>query len=72
MAVIPLFKGASFDPDVTHAMVEAYEHACQRLNGNASDVMKEAIAKKIIMLVQRGVHDPSELRDRALEALGSG
>jgi hypothetical protein len=67
--ITPLFKNGSFDPDVTKAMAEAYDHACQHLNGGANDRVKETIAKTIIHLAQTGVHDPIVLRDRALEAL---
>ena len=68
-AVIPLFKDASFEPEVTHAMAQAYDQACQHLNGGASDLVKEVIAKRIIQLAQTGLHDPTVLRERALEAL---
>lgn len=68
--VIPLFKNDSFDPDVTQAMAQAYEQACQQLNGSANDLVKEVIAKRIIHLAQTGVRDPIMLRERALEALG--
>jgi hypothetical protein len=70
-AVIPLFRNDSFDPDVTQAMAQAYEQACQHLNGGANDLVKEVIAKRIVQLAQTGVHDPIVLRDRALEALGN-
>jgi hypothetical protein len=68
--VIPLFKSASFDPDITRAMAQAYEQACKQLNDSATDLVKEVIAKRIIQLAQTGVHDPLALRDRALDALG--
>jgi len=67
--VIPLFKNDSFDTDVTRAMAQAYEQACQQLNGGANDLVKEVIAKRIIHFAQTGVHDPIMLRERALEAL---
>jgi hypothetical protein len=69
-AVIPLFKDASFEPEVTQAMAQAYDQAREQLNGSANDLVKEVIAKRIIHLAQTGVHDPIVLRERALEALG--
>jgi hypothetical protein len=54
-ACLPIFQDASFDPDVTGIMVEAYEKACQSLHAiGQPGVVREFIARRIIEDARKG------------------
>jgi hypothetical protein len=69
--VIPFFKDASFDPETTHVMAQAFERACVVLQSSSQpELVREIIAKRIIEVAQPGERDPEKLCVRALKALG--
>ena len=57
-----------FDPEATNAMTEAFVKVCQVLKLGGDDA-KEAIAVKIIELVQLGERDPERICERVLQEL---
>ena len=68
--VIPFFQDASFDPETTHIMGQAYDSACKVLHHiGQSEVVKGVIAKRIIDVAKTGERDPNQLCKRALRAL---
>jgi hypothetical protein len=69
--VIPFLHDVSFDPDTTHLMGKAFDDVCNELQGTwQSDLVKSAIAKRIIQIVTKGERDPDQLCKRALQAVG--
>ena len=69
--VLPFFQDVAFDPDLTHAMGEAFERACRSLRDvGQPDIVKEVIARRIIEVAKTGERDPERLSDHALLALG--
>lgn len=70
-AIIPLLSGRAFEPEALSAMSIAFERACNALGlAVSSDPATETIAKKIIELAQRGVHDTGALCRMTLEEFG--
>jgi hypothetical protein len=71
--ILPFFRGAAFDYDLTQAMGEAFERACHSLHDlGQPDLVRDIIARRIIEVARRGERDPDELCARALQALGFG
>jgi hypothetical protein len=71
--ILPFFRGAAFDYDLTQAMGEAFERACHSLHDlGQPDLVRDIIARRIIEVARRGERDPDELCERALQALGFG
>jgi len=71
--ILPFFRGAAFDYDLTRAMGEAFERACRSLHDlGQPDLVRDIIARRIIEVARRGERDPDELCARALQALGFG
>lgn len=69
-ASIPLFREASFDPETTRVMGEAFERACNTLGNSGQPVIvREIIAKRILQVARDGERNPDELCERALKAL---
>jgi hypothetical protein len=69
--IIPFLEGKAFDPQLTHAMGEAYDAARQALHDKGQpELVQEIIAKRIIEIASTGERDPIKLCDRALAALG--
>jgi hypothetical protein len=67
MPIQPDPGAAAFPPEIVAAMSAALQHVCRRLEEHPRPgLMKEVIAEKIIQLVEQGVHNESELRERAL------
>jgi hypothetical protein len=65
------FTGQAFDPDVIAAMSTAYEKARRAIAGQAPDqILKEALAKRIIEEARLGHTDPKVLYERTIEAVG--
>ena len=60
----PFFAGRAFDPETISVMSVAFESACEGLGLHAAcdDPATRLVAGKVIELVQRGVHDPEQLR----------
>jgi len=69
--VVQLFQEASFGPEMTSVMGDAFERATQSLHDTGQpDLIKEILAKRIIDAVRRGVRDPRDLCLEALKSLG--
>lgn len=65
-----LIQEVLFDDETTHAMGEAFDHACESLRkfGKAATV-REIIAKRIVEGAKKGERDPARLYALALQAL---
>ena len=71
MTDTPICYDATFDPETTRIMGEAFDDACKELHDIAqSDLVKSVIAKGIIRIAKTGERDPNQLRKRALQAVG--
>jgi hypothetical protein len=69
--IIPYLNGTAFDPDLTHAMGQAYDRAFRALHDRGQPAMvHEVIAKRIIEIAKTGERDPNKLCERALQAFG--
>lgn len=65
--VIPFFRDASFDPEATKIMGQAFDGACKALHDIAHpDLVRDVIAKRIIEVAKTGERDPNQLCKRAL------
>jgi hypothetical protein len=65
------FQDGAFDSDTTGAMGEAFERACKALHDlGQPDIVKEIIARRIIVVAKAGERDPARLCEGALAALG--
>jgi hypothetical protein len=61
-----------FDFKATAAMGEAYDKACQSMHDwGQPEIIKEAIARRIIEMARKGECDADRLCERALKSLGS-
>ena len=70
-AIVPYLNGAAFDPELTHAMGEAYDCAFRALHDRGQPaVVHEVIAKRIIEIAKTGERDPNKLCERALQTFG--
>jgi hypothetical protein len=67
MAQIPSF--ANFDPEIAATLEAAYDEAVARTL-NQPDIVREAIAKRIVALAAKGERDAQALCDKALIAEG--
>jgi hypothetical protein len=67
MAQIPPF--ANFDPEIAAKLGAAYDEAVARLL-NQPDIVRETIAKHIVVLAAKGERDVHVLCDKALIAEG--
>jgi hypothetical protein len=63
MTVTPLLANQGFDQRQIEDMSTALIAVCSRLGlADHSDIVTDKVAKTIIELAQRGVHDPCTLR----------
>ena len=62
---------ASFSPEVISLMAVGFERACRSLQVSGQTVAPEAVAKKIIELVQKGERDPVRMSEWTLKNLQS-
>lgn len=61
----------SFDPDATAALVVAYERAIGQLRGDGfTELVRDELAKRIILAAANGERDPVRLCSSAFSALG--
>jgi hypothetical protein len=68
MPITPFLYGQAFGPEVLHNMSTAFETACHRLGlVIRHDPATELVAKTIIKLAQRGVHDVDTLLKTTLK-----
>jgi hypothetical protein len=67
MPTPPFTQGAAFEPELIAAMSEALEAACKELqDAGRPEVVREAIAIRIIAAARAGERDPVRLRAAAL------
>ena len=79
MSVIPLHSRQAFDIERTRVICDAFDSAWAHLqvmdsqfsNPAKASAARETLARRIIEMAQRGVVDPIELRDDALQHLQS-
>lgn len=65
------FQDACFEADVALLMSQAFELACETMQDSGyPDLIKEIVAKRIILCASRGVADPASLCREALASLG--
>jgi hypothetical protein len=70
-SAVELFSDSAFDAETTAAMASAFEKACLTICGTHQvNVLKEIIAKQIIVLAREGKTDADSLYAGALLALG--
>jgi hypothetical protein len=62
---------ASFSPEVISLMAVGFEKACRSLQISGQAVVREAVAKKIIELAQKGERDPVRMSEWTLKNLQS-
>jgi hypothetical protein len=71
--ILRLLQGRAFDPEAINRMVAAFEDTLRELKlSNREDPMVQRVAKLIIECAERGMRDPAEMRDCALEAIRKG
>jgi len=71
MSSSELSEQAVFESEIATSMSKAFELACRSFRGGGHpDLVKEIIAKRIIIIARQGVADPSILCEAALESLG--
>jgi hypothetical protein len=68
MPGLRLIEGASFDPETTRVMGEAYEQACLTLAGG-NVAARELVAKRIIEAARRGERDLTKLAAYGIDGL---
>jgi hypothetical protein len=67
MPTPPLIRGAAFEPELLAAMSQALEAAWKELQDEGRpEVVREAIAVRIIAAARAGERDPVRLRAAAL------
>ena len=71
-SIIPFLDDrAVFDDAITRAMGEAYDKTLHALHDRGQpDVVKEALAKRIIEIAKTGEREPDQMYKRALAAFG--
>ena len=70
MPIRRYLENQAFDPETVGTMSVALESSCEALGLAARDgAARELVAKMIINFAQRGVRDPTTLRDMVLETL---
>ena len=71
MAIYRLMREASFGPDETAFMSEAYETALKKLRlVDRNDPVTELVAAKIIEITRRGVKSPADICNQVIAELG--
>jgi hypothetical protein len=70
MSIHPFVKHAVFDPTAIHAMALAFDDACKSLQvAPDAELVREIIAKQVIVFAQGGERDPKKLQAATLKAL---
>jgi hypothetical protein len=68
--ILRLLQGRGFEPEVVNAMVAAFEDVLRGLKlTDREDPIVERVAKIIIECAERGMRDPADIRDCALQAI---
>lgn len=68
--ILSFLKEASYDPEMTKVMGEAFEAACRQLADRPDPLLRVALAKSILSQAQRGERDPDTMWRAALAATG--
>jgi hypothetical protein len=68
MSIVRFIKSGVFDPDAIAVISEAFDAACQELQG-PPEIVREVIAERIIELAKTGELAPVRLREAALAGL---
>jgi hypothetical protein len=69
----PTLQGRAFDPEAVNLMVTAFEDTLRELRlTDREDPLVQRVATIIIECAERGIRDPGEMRDCALEAIRDG
>ena len=68
--ILSFLKEASYDPEMTRVMGEAFEAACRQITDNQNPLLREALAKNILAQAQRGERDPNKMCRAALSSMG--
>jgi hypothetical protein len=72
MAIYRLLQHSAFTPEDISPISTAYEDCLRILKlADRSDPLTDIIAKAIFAIAQTGVRDPVQLRNRALEQIGT-
>jgi hypothetical protein len=61
---------ANFDLATIAILDTAYDSAIAQLRDRGPDIIREAIAKRLVTLASTGERDPNRLCDKALVAVG--
>jgi len=70
--ITPFLRGQAFDPELVHAMGEAYSKTCDAIGlTKVVDPMTTLVAEKIIELAERGLRDPAAMCRAAMIELES-
>jgi hypothetical protein len=70
VSVVPFNRFQNyFDDGTTALMGEAYQAACEALEGKQPDVVREVLAKRILHAVRTGERDGQRLREIALAGI---
>jgi hypothetical protein len=72
VTIVPFLTRQPFDPELLRNMSAAFENTCRALKLPADGSAAETVARTIIELAQRGVHDRAELSAMALRQLRPG
>jgi hypothetical protein len=64
--VLPIRVFETFTPEIIDGMQAAFTEACRIVGCEGNDKARETIALHIINTAQRGIHDPTSLRDEAV------
>jgi hypothetical protein len=73
VAIFRLLQGHVFDQEAINLMVIAFEDTLRELDlANRPDPVVEHVARVIIECAERGMRDPAEMRNCALEAIRKG
>jgi len=77
MAIVPFLSQSSFDPEMIEVLASAFDIAWERIlgsgsplaMGDAASATREALAKSIIAMAQRGERDKNRLVEGGLSSL---
>ncbi len=68
--ILSFLKEASYDPEMTKVMGEAFEAACRHVPDDPDPLQRVALAKSILSQAQRGERDPDKMCRAALASIG--
>ena len=68
--ILSFLKEASYDPEMTKVMGEAFEAACGHMPDDQDSSLRIALAKSILSQAQRGERNPGKMCRSALASVG--